>query len=627
MPKFGFHFRPYKVGEVISNNLMPSLFNKDVVRHLVSEASQNTLDAARARMSGSRARLEFNLHAVTRNSLEPFGVSEVERHAAACDEHDIAKSMPQDALKVLTFEDRSGGVDGDPRAGADFSTPLGRYTFSIGSGVTGKAGQDNGRHGLGSGSGAIISKSRCMYFTSTRMDGSTIASGRASLATHRIDGVYYSSEARLGVVEDVSGEWQGILEADDADILHLELGFSRPLDAPGLSCAVIDPVDGINGYSLVAGVLAWQFLQVARGEIEFRVVDETAGIDVQISAETIDAVIASELFRATQHAVRNKGKPGQLQCILEDLPSILAFVRGQPSAETFPSVALDGLQAAVPGLRKQWFEGRGVGVSFRVAGIHSVNGPASGSVSTWVKPLKSGVPGYDVHVRDSIVNIKKAAGRYSLTVSAGDACSVLLGDSEDPSHMTYTQPYARKRGWTKFAEVLGTFKDAPAILQAAMSGDASKGDRVSLARFFPMPGSDLGSRIDGGAPDEASDDSGAVVVDGESAYEQMFAHRNDRRSSTVTLTLTAAAQAACEEGDLKDLVVKAEYAGSKPGLGSLTDTGTIFSVEQGAETSSVSGNELTVYGVGPDLRIVIRNVDFNRDLRIEHDLADMEEAA
>lgn len=623
MRSFGLSFRAYKPGDVITNNMLPSLFNKDPVRHLVNEASQNSLDSARA--LGMRARLTFWLRRLPRLALEPFGVSEIERHAAACSEHDIAKSLPADTVRVLSFEDESGGVEGDPRAGADFSTPLGRYTFSVGSGVTGKAGQDNGRHGLGSGSGAIVSKVRSMYFTSTRVDGSTIGSGRTSLATHMIDGDYYQSEARLGAFED--GEWKGILQDDDADILHLELGFSRPLDVPGLSCAVIDPLDGINGYSLVAGILAWQFLQVARGEIEFRVRDEESGIDVVISAETIDAVISSELFGATRHAVRNKGKPGLLQSVLEDLPAILGFVRSQPAADTFQSVAADGVQAAVPALRDSWFDGRGVGVSLDVSGVHSVSGPVSGAVTTWVRPLKPGNSGYDVHVRDSIVNVRKAPGRFSLTTSAGDGCSVLLGDSEDPSHMTYTQPYARKRGWSRFAEVIGTFKDAPAILQAAMSGDASKGDRVSLARFFPMPGSGLRSRIDGGVPDDEADDGGPVVVDGETVVDDIFSHKIDRRTSCVTLTLTAAAQAACEEGALANLVMKAEYAGSKPGLGSFTDTSTTFTVERGAESHAVSGNELTLYGVSPDLRIVIGNVDLNRDLRIVNDLADMEEAA
>jgi len=623
MRSFGLSFRAYKPGDVITNNMLPSLFNKDPVRHLVNEASQNTLDSARAH--GMRARLTFWLRRLPRQVLEPFGISEIERHAAACSEHDIAKSLPSDTIRVLSFEDESGGVDGDPKSGADFSTPLGRYTFSVGSGVTGKAGQDNGRHGLGSGSGAIVSNVRSMYFTSTRIDGSVIASGRTSLATHQIDGDHYQSEARLGMFED--GEWSGILQGDDASILHLELGFSRPLDVPGLSCAVIDPLDGINGYSLVAGILAWQFLQVTRGEIEFRVKDEETGIDVVISAETIDAVIASELFGATRHAVKNKGKPGLLQSVLEDLPSILGFVRGQADPDTFQSVPADGVQAAVPALRDSWFDGRGVGVSFEVAGVHSVSGPVSGKVSTWVKPLKPGNSGYDVHVRDSIVNVRKAAGRFSLTTSANDGCSVLLGDSEDPSHMTYTQPYARKRGWSKFAEAIGVFKDAPAILQAAMSGDASKGDRVSLARFFPMPGTGLRTKIDGGVPDDEAEVDGPIVVDGETVVDNIFAHKVDRRSASVTLTLTPAAQAACEEGSLVDLVMKAEYAGSKPGLGSFTDTSTTFTVMGGAESHSVSGNELTLYGVSPDLRIVIGNVDLNRDLRILNDLADMEEAA
>lgn len=625
MFRIGFNYLSLKDGHVISNNLVPGLFGNGAVRHLVSEASQNSIDAIKTSSPGTRAHLEFHLRSLKRSALEPFDISSVETHAAACREHDIAKAMPQDDLRILTFEDRSGGLEGPAAHGGDLSTPLGRYTFSVGSGVSGKSGTDNGRHGLGSGSGAIVSKTRCMYFTSTRLDGTTVGSGRVSLATRRIGNESFAPEARLGAFKD--GEWQGLLEGDDADLLHLEIGFSRPVDKAGLSCAVIDPVEEINGYSLLANILCWQFLQILNGEIEFTIRDDFAGIEVTVCAENIDEVIASELFLKAQHAIKSKGRPNVQQAALADLTNILTFVRSYPDTGQFPVIAIDKLADIAPDLRKTWLQGDPVGIVFPISGVHSETGSASGTIGVWVKPLKTGTGGFDIHVRDSIMNITKANNRMSLTVSANDACSVLLGDAEDPSHMKYLETYARKRGWVDCSDALRAFKGAPDSVAMAMAGEANKGDRMALARFFPMPGKDIKSTSAGGASDDKSDDVGAIIVEGDGGTDEVFLYKPDRRSSSLTLTLTPTAKKACEDGTLNDIEILAEYAGSRPGRGSFTDTNSTFSVEGCSGRYEVSGNRLVVYDVASDLKVIIRNIDLNRDLRIRNDNAESEDAA
>jgi len=625
LPMLDFHFVPVAKGQVVSNNLVQNLFTKDTVRHLVNETAQNSTDAAKANFPGTPARLDFRIKTISRAALEPFGISSVELHAAACSEKTIAKSIPAEDLRVLLFEDRSGGLSGPAGIDSDSSTPLGRYTFSVGSGVDGKSGADNGRHGIGSGTGTMVSNARCMYFTSTRIDGSTIGSGRVSLTTHKLNDEPFNPEARLGILDE--SEWKGLLQGDDADLLHLELGFSRGLEEPGLSCAVIDPVAEINGYTLLASILSWQFIQILRGEIEFRVVDETAGIDLSVNAHNIDELIQTELFGAIQHAILRRGRPGLQQGILSDLPILLEFVRSYPGIENFPRVNSETPSDIPQELRSSWLEGQSVGVAFPVTATNVENETVEGTISTWVKPLKTGAAGYDIYIRDSIVNIDRASGRCSLTMSQGDPCSVLFGDAEDPSHTHYREANAQNRGWKDFRSALRTFKAAPSILLAAISGDAGQGDRLALARFFPMPGTEIRSTSDGGAAEEEAADLGEVVVPADGGSDDVFIYKKDRRSSTLTMTLTPTAKKACEAGKMVDLKIIAEYAGSKPGCGSFTESNTTFSVERGVEESTVSKNVLVLRGVDSDLKVVIRNVDLKRDLRIRNEIADMEDEA
>jgi hypothetical protein len=621
--KCAFHYNSVGKGLVASNNLVSNLFTKETVRHLVNESAQNSTDAAKLNFPGTPARLDFTIRKVARAALENFDISSVERHAAACSDKTIAKSLPTGDLRVLLFEDHSGGLSGPAGEDCDSSTPLGRYAFSVGSGVDGKSGSDNGRHGLGSGTGAMISKTRCMYFTSTRLDGTTIGSGRVSLSTHKLDGESFNSEARLGVIDGTN--WKGLLQGVDADRMHRDFGFARDIGQPGLSCAVIEPLDEVNGYAILASIFSGQFIQIARGEIEFRVVDEVVGIDVTINAGNMDAVIGSEVYAAMEHSLSKRGRPTTQQGILADLNNILEFVRSHPDADSFPRIDPEKPSGLPPDMRRAWLDGNAIGVMFPVSAVHSETGDAVGTVSTWVKPLKAGTAGYDIHVRDSIVNIERTSGRLSLTTSQKDQCSVLFGDAEDPSHTHYRELLAQNRGWKEYRAALRAFKAAPSIILAAINGDAERGDRMALARFFPMPGNDLRSPSEGGSEEDESDDRGQIVVTGDGGSDDLFVYKTDRRSSSLSLTLSPTAKRACDAGEMSDVLITAEYAGSKLGFGSFTETNTTFSIERGAEEFSVSKNKLTVRGISSDLNIVIRNIDQNRDLRVRNEVSDIED--
>jgi len=609
-------------GVVLSNNMVPNLFPKDIVRHLVGEASQNAIDAALSQRGGARARIRFRLIEVEVERLEKYGIREAVRHASACTEHDIAGEVKGPTVRVLCFEDWSGGLDGDVK-GAERGNPLGRFVLTVGTGIDGKGGKANGRHGIGSGTGAMTSRMRCMYVYSLRQDGSHVATARLSLASRTVDGQAYEPEARLGVLED--GTWSGIPEGDEAIAIGNVFGFSRSGEDAGLCCAIIDPKPEATWQAIVANILGYQFYQVLQGSIEFEVIDETSGDEAFISAETFDSFLASEKFAAIREGLRKPGARSQLQQILDDLPEIAEFVRSYPGTAALPMADADN---PVPeGARQAWHERRAFGRATLVSATHMSGRTAHGAIGTWMRQATGRKTGYDILVRDSITVVRTVNGRFSMTVARDDEIAEMLGDSEDPSHTKFLEPEAKKRGWKDCADVLRSFRDAGDRLHAAVCGSDDGIDRFSMARFFPMPGNDLASEVKGGSEMERQVEDGVVIVDGESGVSRILEFKVDRKTGSVVGRLGAEARAACAAGEAISVVIVAEYAGMKSGHGSFVDTQTNFIVEGAAQKVVIDGNEVTVFGASPDLRVVIRDVDRNRDLDIWHERIDEEAEA
>lgn len=606
----GFNARPLPLDEVSTNNSTSKLFEgSKIAVHLVLEGSQNSIDAANANGLG-RARMRFRFGKVHVSDLAPYGFDQAMMHARACTDHDIDGDPRGEWLDVLTFEDWSGGLPGGP---FDRTTPLGRFMFSIGTGVDGKSGRDNGRHGLGASTGALSSRHRLMYFHSVRLDGSAVASARLSLSSRTIDGKQYAPEIRLGHIDD-AGNMTRLLEGDEAHALGAVFGFDRSGGEAGLCCAVVDPKEEVTFHALVASILGYLFYQVDTGRIEFEVVDDVTGKYAFISKETIDDYIGSESFREVMEGVRGKGSRNGLQMILEDLRDLLAFVRSFPGRGALPVIDVEDAGQVSPEARGAWSAGRATGRVLKVYAERSDGSREDGLLASWIRPALPGRMGYDILVRDSIVVIERRSGRLSLTVSEGDGVTRMIGDSEDPAHMRFLPDEARNRGW-KVTSAIGHFKRAGERFADALSSSPDDVDKDMMSARFSLPGSDRASKVPAGVQDDTSEAEGAVALEEREGSSDVLKFRHNPKANTLTGRLSPAAREAVEAGLLTDIEVTGEYVGSLKGAGSFGNQDSRFSVD-GCLDFATDGATVSISGVTQDLKVVFRDIDPNRDFKV-----------
>lgn len=622
---------PVQPGCVAQNNMHDKMFKDGLSRHLVNETSQNSVDAANLNCEGRRAKVTFTLKNIARAAIEPYGLRTAELHAEACTESHIGGIIPGDVIPILTYEDESGGLAGMVTKFANnHRTPLGRFMFAVGTGVDGKNGKSNGRHGMGSHTGAAVSSIRCMHVYSRRLDGTSIASARLSLPTHEIGEEQFASDARLGLIAD-DGQWNGILLNEQADAMANAFGFKRPADIAGLSCAIIDPDQSVTYNSLVEQIISDQFYQISKGLIEFSVSDESTDESITISAENFEELFTSGFVAGLKDTIRSKRGRRLLYDPLDRAHDALHFISTEPNPddvailESFDTVSISA------NVRVDWLSGKPVGYRVPVTAEHETKGTVSGAIMIWMKKLADGQQGCLITVRDAIVNIRKTIGYMALSISANDDISVMLGDSEDPPHINYTKQQARSRGWTDVSQGLNTFLGGAEALQRALAASDTKIDRISLARFFPMPGKLLDGQNDGGA--ETDDGSeGDVLVTSDKATNSILEVRMGKEDGKNILEarLTPAGRKECLLNGPFSLSFELEYEKSKKGDGTFADTGGSLYVDgNDAHYTAEGRNKIIVHDVDAELRIVARNIDRNRDLAIKLSRieADTDEAA
>jgi hypothetical protein len=638
LTKTDFLIAPVKPGFVAQNNMHDKMFRESPAYHLASEPPQNTADASNA-TGGLRGRLTYIFKTIAREALEPYGLATIEAHSEACTEATIGGLIEGETIRVLNYEDESGGLDGNiTPTSNDHRSPIGRFMFAMGTGVDGKSDKANGRHGMGSHCGSAASQNRSMFFHTTRRDMSTAASARLSLPTHEIDGTQYAVDARLArITED--GDYDGIPCGPEADTIHAALEFNRPISSPGLSCSVINPDPAVTFHSLVEHLLCNQFYQVSKGIIEFVVADVDTGDTVTISAETLDDLIASGYFSTLKDVVRNRRGRRHAYDPLDRAVDAIPFVKSEPAAESLPVLETIETTAIPAEDRNRWLSGKAVGYLIPQSAEHDTKGTVSGHLKVWMRKLPDGQNGYVINVRDAIVNIRKATGIAAICVASGDDIAVLLGDAEDPPHIKYTAQQARARGWSDPGSVIETFLGAARQLHQALAASESRDDRVSLARFFPMPGKDLAGSSAGGAETEDGN-PGDVIVDGEERNNPILVFAKEKQGSVMVLVgkLTPEARRECLAGVLSAISLEVEYQHSKNRDGSFAESGGYISASGYSAMSKMEEkpNAIMLHGVKPDLRVEIFNADRHRDLDITYanigddaddELNDLEDAA
>jgi hypothetical protein len=615
-----FNFRHVQPGQVAENNLISALFDNRPFETLLSETTQNTIDAFfqslhRERL-GHRARLKFTFTAIPACKIERYGLSTVQAHVDACTEVTMRGHTTGDMIPVLLMEDFSGGLDGhlDPLV-HDVDTPLGRYLFAKGTGVEGKKGHSNGRHGLGANTGAAVSRLKMMLVHSTRFEGPNVASGRVSLPTHVLGGRRYASEVRLGIMD--GSEWAGILEGDLADELHDAMSFRRDIDQPGLSCAIIDPVDDLGALSLAAAAMAQHFYQIVKGDIEYEIEDRQTGQQFFLSKETLMDIVVGESFAAIRQSVLTRGVKNRLVRVLDELSRLIRVTEDNLAHDDFPTTN----EAAEPSkeTRVDWMSGKPVACSFPISATHVDRGGTDGLIKVYAQKAGEDEASFDILVRDSIVNVffRGSEGRLCIVRSEADDMAVLLGDAEDAAHKKYNKTNAANRGWDseEAQDVISQFLAAGGTLQRMMVSSTERDDLLSLAHLFPMPGETLDGAGKGGAETDDPDAPEGEVIVADAESRNLVTYVIDAESCSITIRPTSAMIDRWHQGETFDLRFVVDYALKTKKSGSFSDTSGKFQ-STGCASFSRDGNVVIVEQVADDFRLDILEVDPNRRIEI-----------
>lgn len=614
-------------GSVAESAPLPNLFTSTAIRHLMREYPQNTADASQLMRGGAMAEMKVRFGTVDRAALAPYGVETAIRHAEACEEASVGKWDGGDRLRFFAIEDRSGGLEGNVTATSnDLASAIGKYLFAVGTGVSGKRGRSNGRYGVGSMTGALASRLRLMYVYSRRMDGTSNASARLSLPRHELDDQTYSSESRLGVLDE-NGNWLGILSGEEADALAAVFGFDTSPDYAGLSVAIIEPLDGVNFDTAVEAVLVEQFYQIASKIVSVEVVDEDEGRSILINSETVRPFFDTDEYQALKARLRRRGRPFAFDP-LDRTKQGLDFIATVGQIEVHDIESFD--EAALPpSLKTDFLSGKAVAVRVPTTATRTDGTFVTGFVTHYLMKLADGQNGQSILVRDAIVNVRKAVGYIALSVSREDEIAAVLGDCEDPQHANYREPNAHERGWADVSEAVCLFLSGTDMFRRALADASAKSDRTSLAHIFPMPGQDIKGKPEGGP--EGDDSEGEIVVPAISNVD-ILDFKEDRKAQTVTATLTSAAKRKVAEGEAVNLLVEIDYWLSKKGVGTFADgKGTVQVIDPEATVSqSGNGSRVEAYGISEDFTIIIRDVDFRRDLQVDQSIindTEFEEAA
>lgn len=351
-----------------------------------------------------------------------------------------------DACAFLLFEDfNTTGLTGDPTAADAPGERNNFYNFFRAEGVSGKAGSDRGRWGVGKFVFPRSSRTSTHFAITVRQDdGRCLMMGAVTLKGHRIAGqeglftpdALYGRESENGFV----------LPVEDSDRIQCiaNLFEVQPRQEPGTSVVVpfIRPEE-FAFEELVSAAVGNYFVPILEGQLE--VVIRCQGREVALCEDTLEAELEHlpkladgllPLIHLAQYAVS----------ITDDERVVLRMPDPSRSAkwsdELVPPDVLDLLRDKLA---------RREVVSVRVP--VTVRSKSDGNASSWfdihLQPERNG-DGRPVFVREGIivsgVRDRQVREICSLVVVNDPPLAKALGDSENPAHTEWQKDGSNFKG-------------------------------------------------------------------------------------------------------------------------------------------------------------------------------------
>ncbi|MFM7055894.1 MAG: hypothetical protein ACKO2P_03120, partial [Planctomycetota bacterium] len=420
-------------------------------------------------------------------------------------------SLPGGFLVVEDFGTR--GLGGDPMLCHEPSSSATAHQedffwFWRNIGLSGKAGDDLGRWGLGKTVFRAVSRVGCMFgLTIRRADHRCLLMGQAVLHIHSIDGQQYMPEGFWCDGTDSSGVPRPIESAAELERFRRDWKLKRTTE-PGLSVVVPYVMEQLSGVRILQAVCAHFFVPLMQGQLEV----EVCARDIGSAPATLNAETLEHWCRA----LRWDG-PKRLK---RHVPPPIAFVRHcltgaeRVCATKFagesklPELTPDSFEAGdLQLLRAAFSAGELLEVRVRLK-LHPLHrGVEDGEMRVFLQRNEGADRADSYYVREGMtitkLNSRVAAARgiQALVLVDRGPLARLLGDSESPSHDDWDSSADRpKKFWTSGWGGRVTFcRRIVDLLTEVLAAPVRQADFDLLSDFFSVPRANAPQR--GALPD------------------------------------------------------------------------------------------------------------------------------
>jgi hypothetical protein len=448
-------------------------FNTEAVpgaEALVREATQNSQDA---RLKDSKTPVLLRIKSVDKsNGIDaPFLGSLVEDLYPHLEAARFELPAPTEASpSALVIEDF--GTEGLTGA-TDDDEDKGNYrSFWFRHGGSSKAGNKNGRWGLGKLVFPMASTYRCFFGLTVRLGSSRpLLLGQAVLRTHRFNGVKLRPHGHFGMMKD--HRLTPISDPAFMDRFRDGLGLTRN-DETGLSVVVPYPAEIPDQEKLLRFVI---------GNYAYPIL--TDRLVVEVMGERVD-----------QASIYKIGKD-----ILD--PGFIEFVEAIHTAERaklFPIKEVpyhNGYRLteqqfgdALPDLRSSFAHGELVGMKLPVRLSRKAGESKTSYVEIFLRSAGEEQSGGALVVRGDITVPQEASrfstkGAFAALLAHDDMASAFLADAENPAHTKWEGTASRlTAAWKYPGQTLTLIRNAPSTIFGLLASGREQEEPNALLDFF-----------------------------------------------------------------------------------------------------------------------------------------------
>lgn len=634
----GWHFKRRERSDEVADPIQGEFFDEAAdpderrrgpAASLVREAIQNSLDA---RVGSGPVDVRFYL-----SSGEGLATDRARHWFAGLWPHLRARRSglrdvppcPQ-ACRFAVVEDfGTRGLEGDPRRGTtpDEDERDDFFAFFRANGLSGKAGQEGGRWGVGKSVFNRASRINTFVALSVRnSDRATHLIGRCFLLTHKVNGDEYQPYGRFGLVE--ADDF--ILPVEDAGTLaqfRRDFRIARAPDNPGLSVVLPYVDDEITVEAIRSAVVREYFWPILTGRLTVAINSPEGGA-VRLDPDTLlgcaaeedRAGLGSELRSLIQFAIDAQTSPES---------RIMTLLRPDEPPRWTDSIFREGSLEELARCYQ-----RSELLVFRIPlVVRERRGTVRDSNFLVYVRLDRDGQGYPpVFVRGGLIIPKvrkrrvKGHSVHALVVIDDESLSSMLGDAETPAH-THWSPDSRnfRHKYENGKEVINFVSTAPAEILDILSRARQERDWLTLADFFPTPPLDEGLPEEDGGTDEGREVERPVPPQPQGRPQPYrIEHapggfrivRDNPGAAPLPTALDVRVAYDTTRGSPLKKYHPADFDLAEP---------PIEIVLESAEQVTVSANQLQVRLTGEDFRIEVTGFDQNRDLYVRVNFPEGEE--